>query len=156
MPNGDPNWRKNELPKLRAFFRKISKVLKHFARTHNLKIDKYYHQGPAWTFRFRHPKGGVGQIFVRKSDEEHVLVAVDWFIDDYDKLTRYDKHTELQKCSLDHTALRTFLEEMLKTMLSWRKEDLTPFKSKYHCWQREMTKEEFEKKVEKYPISKLH
>lgn len=156
MPNGDPNWGKKELPKLRAFFHKISKVLKDFAHTHNLKIDKYYHQGSDWAFLFRHPEGGVGKIQVQKCGDDHIMVYPMWWLDDYDANRRDSKHTEGEKCSLDHTALRTLLEGRFKLVLSWRKEDLVLGKpNPYSNWKDKLTKEEFERLNDKYPIPKL-
>lgn len=157
MPNGDPDWAKNELPKLEAFFSKISKVLEDFASTYNLMIDKYYHQGRDWTFRFRHPKGGVGGITVKKSSEEqYVWIGAAWSLDDYDKCTRSIKHTKMEKCSIEGKVLNAFLNKIFKTILSWQKEDLSPLKCKYADWRKQWTREEFECKDERYPTPKLH
>ncbi len=154
MPNGHPDWSEKELPKLEAFFSKISKVLKGFANRYNLMIDKYYHQTDSWTFRFRHPLGGHCHIHVHKCGEEHVELGVSWQICDYDASTMYSKHTKLKRCTLKKTALLALLTEMLKLVLCWRKEDLMPVNGKYNEW-KEVSKEEFEKQDDKYPIPKL-
>ena len=154
MPNGDPDWGETEYPKLEKFFGKISGILENFAESYNLIIDKYYHQGRDWTFRFRHPEGGLGQIFIIKQDEEHVGVAGDWHVNDYDALTRYTKHTEIEKCSLKESVLLEALTRHLKLVLSWRKEDLKPVVGKYKEWKKR-SKEEFNREFEKYPTPKI-
>jgi len=155
MPNGDPNWRKTELPELKAFFRKVSKVLKSFARTYNLKITKYYHQFPSWDFNFRHPKGGVGQIEVHKCGDDAVEVFASWWIDYHDTSRRDSKHTEGRKCSLDGLALCTLLTEVLHLVFSWRKEDLSRGTENPYRENIEMSKEEFERLNDKYPLPKI-
>ncbi len=154
MPNGDPDWGKKEYPKLEEFFGKISGILEDFAESYNLIIDKYYHQGRDWTFRFRHPEGGLGQIFVIKQGEEHVGVAGAWHVDDYDTLTRYTKHIEVNKCSLEKATLFALLNETFKLVLSWQKEDLTPGKHKCNEWKKH-SKEMIEGDILKYPIPKI-
>ena len=154
MPNGHPKWKEKKLPKLKEFFSRIASVLEEFAQTHNLMIEKYYHQGPLWTFMFQHPKGGSGQIEVEKSGRDSVLIRCSWYIDDYDNNTRWLKYPSDEKCSLDHRVLREFLEESLKQIFSWNKEDLESRKSKYYAWSKHFSKEEFEGQNAKYPIPK--
>lgn len=154
MPNGDPvQWNK-EFPKVEAFFSKISNVLQEFASSHNLMIKKYYHEGADWTFLFRHPEGGVGQIFAIKEGEEHVGVAGIWYVDDYDALTRYLKHAEVKKCSLEKPTLLALLNETFKLVLSWRKEDLASSGGKYNEWKKH-PRETIEGHALEYPIPKL-
>jgi len=157
MTNGDTDWAATEYPKLLAFFGKIANVLEDFASTHNLMIDKYYDRGKDWNFRFRHPKGGVGSITVKKGDgEEYVWIGAIWWLDDYDKCTRSTKHTEMEKCSIEGKVLKAFLIKMFNTILSWRKEDLGPGVENPYRERIEMTREEFDRQYEKYPIPKLH
>ena len=156
MPNGNPDWHVKELPKLEVFFSKISKFLEDFATSYNLMIDKYYHQGKDWTFRFRHPEGGLGGITVKKSNEEEcVWIGASWSLDDYDKGTRSSKYTEMEKCSLEGKELKEFLTRILRTILSWQKEDLGQSIANPYREQIETTREEFDHQYEKYPIPKL-
>ena len=131
--NGNVKWKK-EFLELETFFGKISETLEDFAATYNLMIEKYPHHGPEWAFRFRHPNGGVGQIEVEKSGHDHVIVRHSYHIDDYDKLTRFLKYPQGERCSLDNKTLRILLEKKLKIVLSWRKEDLPPLKHKCYNW----------------------
>ena len=157
MPNGDPDWGVKEYPKLEAFFSKISPILEGFANKHNLLIEKYYHQGPNWDFRFRHPKGGLAYVSVRRVNDQHIAIDGVWWVDDYDRYTRSIKHQQGPQFTLEKPVLLTELNNMFSTVLSWRQEDLTPFKSVYYKeWKLHWTKEQFQKELEKYPVPTLN
>ena len=149
MPNGEPEWRKKELPKLKVFFKRIAPVLKKFAKDHNLKIGKYYHQGSDWDFTFRHTECGVGKIEVQKCGEDHVMVCPMWWVDYYDTSRRDFKQGEAVKSSLDPETLRRHLDEILQLVLSWQKEDLTKGTENPYREHIERRREEFEKKHKK-------
>ena len=155
MPNGDPDWVVNELPKLEEFFHKISHVLEDFAKVHNLLIDKYYHQGSDWTFRFKHSRGGTGLIEVKKFDDEHVLVGACWQLCDYDTCTLFSMRSDQKKLPLDCEALKRFLYDTLAKVLAWKRSELVPGKKGEYHWWKDVSKEEFERENEKYPLPKL-
>ncbi|MBN2019083.1 MAG: hypothetical protein JW749_02525 [Sedimentisphaerales bacterium] len=112
-----------EHPVLEAFFEKISSAIYSFSQKHNLLIDKYYHQLPNWSLRFKHPQGGVGNITIQKSGD-CLWIGVSWWIDDYDLNTRHTKAAEIGECDLDVNLLYKKLKECLETILSWKKEEL--------------------------------
>ena len=151
MPNGLPNWEK-KFPKVKEFFAKISKVLQDFANTHNLLVTKYYRQWPAWTFVFRHPKGGCGEIEVEKAGNRKVIIRPSWSITDFENSAFWVKEPKRVKSSLDHEALQKVLEETLKQIISWEKDDLSAIKSKHNNWDKQYIKEEYEEELNKYPI----
>ena len=155
MPNGSHDWETNDRPKLDKFFSRIAEVLKQFAKEHNLRLEKYYHQGPDWEFTFSHPEGGVGKIQVQKCDEDHVMVYPMWWVDYYDTSRRDAKNVEGEKCSLDHNVVRLQLKKMLKLVLSWRKEDLKKGHENPYREKLEMTQEQFDHLNDKYPIPKV-
>lgn len=150
MPNGNPNFETEELPLLEMFFAKISSVLESFSDDHNLLIEKYYHDGPAWTFKFRHPVDGVGQIEVQKCDNDTVLIGYGWYIDDYDTSTRFLKYPSPKKIGLDHTDLRKALENSLSEILQSKRDGLVAHKAPYP-WSKRCSKEEFYKQYERLP-----
>ena len=150
MPNGSPNFEKEELPLLEAFFAKISSVLDSFANNHNMLITKYYHQGPSWNFQFKHPTDGVGKIDVQKSDNDTVYVGYGWWIDDYDTSTRFMKFIQGKNIGIDHGELRQVLEDALEDILQWQKDELTPHKAP-HPWSKRCSKEQFYKQYENLP-----
>jgi len=55
-----------------AFFAPITPELKVFAARYNLSIETYHHRRPLWTFFFRCPQDGVGQVALHRSGETAV------------------------------------------------------------------------------------
>lgn len=155
MPNGNPNFEKEELPLLEAFFAKISSVLESFANNHNMLIVKYFHDGPSWSFQFKHPLDGSGQIEVEKTDDDSVLLRKSWSIDDYDISTRFLKYPPGKKMGLDHAELHQALEDALTDILQWKKDDLIPHKAPYPFSKR-CSKEHFYKQYENLPSLKTN
>ncbi len=152
MPNGDPiKWAK-EFPELEKFFAKISGALEDFARRRNLAIVKYYHEGRDWTFRFRHPRGGLGQVFVVKLGDDELGIGGAWDRPEYETATSWSKNTSTEKCKVDGENLAALLDHTFTQVVSWRDEELVPFKSKYHKWKKHFTKEQFEHRDDEYPI----
>ena len=140
-------WAEKELPIIKEFFEKISNNLNQFAKDHNLRIEKYYHDIPGWEFLFRHPEGGQCYIEILKSDETHVTLMAAMWINEFDSDIAYDKHTNRILCSIDGKELINKLNEILNKVLSWKKRDMEKFQSKKTT----MTKEELEKDLERYP-----
>jgi hypothetical protein len=153
MPNGNPRFEQEELPLLESFFARIASVLEDFAGSHNLLIEKYYHDGPAWSFKFKHPVAGIGQIEVEKSDKDSILLRGSWWIDDYDTSTRFMKYPSAKKIGVEHNELRNALENALAEILQWRREELTPF-SPPHPWSKGFSRDEFNKQYERFPEPK--
>ncbi|MHC4743571.1 MAG: hypothetical protein ACYS8Z_16780 [Planctomycetota bacterium] len=117
-------WAQEELPVIKRFFERIAPVLVEFASDHNLKLEKYYHDGPTWDFLFRHQAGGTCYIEIRKCDDEGVKICGDWSVYQYDEGLGYNKHTQLIDCSIAENELRTGLKDMLRLVLSWKRDDL--------------------------------
>ena len=96
MPNGDPNFDAGTLEKR---FRSVAADLEAFARSHNLVVDKYYHDSAAWFFRFRHPKGGDAHLAVHLPPSGIPSISSVWYLDDYDRFTRFIHHRPLRDVS---------------------------------------------------------
>ena len=154
MPNGRPHW-DEERPKVEEFFGKISNVLEDFAKTHNLSLTKYARQWPAWCFIFRHPEAGIGRIEVEKAGKRSVIIRPSWCIVDFENSTFWVKEPKTVKCSLDHEALSRVLEDTLKQIVSWNKEDLKAIKSQYHDFGTHCNRAEFERAQQEYPFPKI-
>lgn len=150
MPNGSPNFHKEELPLLEAFFAKISPVLNSFALDHNLHVEKYYHEGPSWSFQFKNQKGGIGQIEVGKKDDDKITLLNCWWIDDYDTSTRFLKYPSGKELGLDHHELYQALENALTEILQWDKSELVPNKVP-RPWSKSCSKKQFYKQYEDIP-----
>jgi hypothetical protein len=155
MPNGHPKFHEEELPVLEAFFSQIADVLNQFASRHNLMLDKYYHESHSWRFNFRHPKGGVASIDVLKETDNSVKIYGCWWLDDYDKFTRFLKRDESEKFELSNVNLSELLKNKLKEILSWELGEWTQIASGYEEIWRPMGKKSIQKDVERYPKPKV-
>lgn len=155
MPNGDPDWYTEKLPELERFFGKFSEVLDGFAQEHHLRLEKYYHQAPAWAFLFRHPQGGAASIEVRRQAESDWL-AIDrgWWYDDYATETRSLKTRAGTPFPVDIEVIRSRLQETLCEIVGWRLGDWE--KSVKRGWQETWTsKEQFDALLNEYPLPSL-
>lgn len=113
MPNGDPHW---DPTPLNEWFAPIADAIEQFAARRNLQIDKYYHQSPSWSLRFSHPNGGEASIQLCKSDENRLLVAAGWWVDDEVHGARYSHDRERLSVSPNPTAVSTALEKELAAL----------------------------------------
>jgi hypothetical protein len=141
----------SERNQITAFFERITPQLNEFAAKHRLEIDKYYHDGADWTFRFAHPLGGNAQIQVIKESESRLSVACA-YKDDYDSFSRFIKHETANSVSIAPENLLPALERALKTALSWRDGQWTQVATGYQYSWGQYTKEEFEKMQPKYRL----
>jgi hypothetical protein len=155
MPNDDYVSEEERLPDVKAFFTKISGVLNRFAHAHNLRIEKYYHDIPGWEFLFRHPEGGRCYIEVLKKGEQYVTLLADWSVYEYDEGTAYDKHTHRITHSIVTPVLEAGLRDVLKLVLSWSREDLKLIAKRSGDFKEGLSREDFEKDLERYPVPKI-
>lgn len=139
---GKPN------PGIEEFFESIGDMIREFASNHNLKIEKYYQNIDGWELVFQHPKGGACYIDIIKQDEHHVQIFGDWWIDDFQTSSRYDKHTNRSEYSINKKVLLDNLEKLFHQVISWKKEDLIPLGKSY----RPLKKEDIEADLKRYPI----
>src|SRR5689334_15384120 len=155
MPNGDYSLTRDDWAKIKAFFQEISHTLLAFAATHDLEIDEYYHDSPSWALRFRHPKGGLGTLEVKRLNESVVHVNIYWSVNDYDSFTQYFRLEEGDDLLLAKTKLGDVLEKRLKAVVAWDRKDLAPRDAK-NPWA-DYSKEEWEKifSLERFPLLKL-
>ncbi len=86
MPNGDPTF---DVEAEQAWFAPIAGSLLSFAKRRNLLLDRYYHDGRSWTFRFNHPFGGQASISAHHYPGDAARIGSSWHLDDYDRFTRY-------------------------------------------------------------------
>jgi hypothetical protein len=156
MPNGDYSLSRDDWAKVKAFFLELSPILSSFAAAHNLAIDEYYHDAPAWTFRFRHPKGGGAGIQVLRLNESTIRISTLWYIDEYDSFTHYTKSAAGSDLLWRAMDLHETLEQALKEIVAWNKSSLTAHPGYEEFWSR-YTKEEWQQmsSVERLPQPKL-
>ncbi|MBA3786012.1 MAG: hypothetical protein H0X15_10855 [Acidobacteria bacterium] len=154
MPNGNPKFHEEEFPILESFFSKVANVLSEFGSTHNLKLEKYYHDNPSWRFNFQHPKGGIASIDVVKESDDSVRICRYWWIDDYDKFSRYIKRDESKTIKISDVNL-IFLKNQLEEILSWKLSEWTQTATGYENYWKPQGKDWIEKDVEKYPKPRI-
>jgi hypothetical protein len=144
MPNGDPSLSSADWTKVKAFFEGLSPILLAFAGAHNLGLDEYYHEAPAWLFRFRHPKGGGGSIGLHRVDDHTIRVNRSWHVDEFETFTRYLKCGADKQLLVADVDLREVLEGCLKEIVAWDKKDLTAYSDYKKIWSL-YSKEEWDK-----------
>jgi hypothetical protein len=155
MPNGSPDFYERELQALEAFFAPIADVLSTFAESHNLILDRYYHESPSWRFNFRHPKGGIASIDVMKESDESIKTHLYWWVDDYYKFTRFSRVSSSKEIRIRDVNLVNILEEELKRVLAWEAGEWTNVTTGYEKIWSPMGREWLEKDAERYPEPKV-
>ena len=154
MPNGEPDFAETTLPKLEAFFAPFANTCEQFAERHNVKIERYYHEFPVWSFLFRHPAGGIGKIdLVRKTDNTINLYRY-WWCDDYDAATRSIKNEETQPILVTDANVDEMLETSLSAILNWKYGDWDGVYDGYESWHKHWTKKQFMALDNDYPTLK--
>ena len=144
-----------ELPALEEFFSRIGHALTTFADDFNLKIERYWHGFPSWRLNFKHPKSGVACIEVMKESDSEIKIYCYWWIDDFEKATRYSRVEESDVCRLDDVKLYELLKERLQLVLSWPINNWTDITTGYeHAWSC-YKKEDFSRLSESYPVPRL-
>jgi hypothetical protein len=156
MPNGNPHFHSDEEPKLESFFAKISGELLSFASRHDLKLEKYYHQAPTWSFGFRHPVAGVAKIDVEKHSDAGIKIWSHWWRDDYDAGIRFLKVAESPMYQIGTLELTSVLEETLTRILIWKEGEWDNRHGGYQeIWHKTWTREVFEAMINNYPLVKV-
>lgn len=150
MPNGQPDFVEKERPALERFFAPLADVLTDFGRRHNLRLTKYYHDAPSWSFTFKHPCGGVGKIEVERQNEARFRIACQWWYDDYDNLTRSLKRFIGDAHPRNADVLGQELAQALQQVVSWEFGRWDEKRGGY-SWQSTWTKEQFQALQEQYP-----
>ena len=125
MPNGG-YWTKEQWQAIEAFFERVGPVLTEFARAHNLKIDRYYHEAPSWSLLFKHPTGGAGRIDVERVDDDAFRLGLAWWIDDVKAETRFLRMEQGAAQPADSLATGATLIDALRDVISWIRESLAP------------------------------
>jgi hypothetical protein len=156
MPNGDSPEFKKELPALLKFFSGISKYLEQFASERNLNISKYYHESPSWDFKFRHPKGGEGRLYVERIDDQNIIIHQNWWFDDIEKFSRSIKWSSSDPIKLKPESLLALLDQKLDEILDWELGDWDEVHPGYEREWKIWTKEDFERMLSVLPLPTKH
>ena len=113
---------KKEFLEIEEFFCEISGAISKFAKEYNLSIEKYPHQLSVWNLSFAHPKNGEAYIEVSKNIEDMIGISGHWFIDNYDKFTRYIKASAPILIPVSQKKLLyQYLTKELGAILAWER-----------------------------------
>ena len=151
MPNGEPRLHASNRAETEKFFAPIADALAAFAERHNLKLEKYYHEAPSWSFAFRHPKGGVAKVEVSRTGQAPE-VSCAWWYDDYDTLQRHIKGDKSGPVTVNANVIVAELERCLALVLSWRFGDWDKSYGGNDVWKATWTREQFLLLSGAYPI----
>jgi hypothetical protein len=150
-PYASPDSRE-EMKRCERYFSSISEKLTEFVKKHNLMLDTYYHGSTSWDFHFKHPEGGVGTVSIHWLDDETIRFDSYWWVDDYEKMTRYSKFVDGDKFYLLGPSIDYYeeLRKRLHLVYSWKRGEWTKVTDGYKNWHK-YTKAEFEKMSLNYP-----
>ena len=152
MPNGNPNF---DLDEQEAWFAPIAATIVEFAHAHNLVLDKYYHESCSWDLRFNHPSGGRGAVTVYNSGPDAAQVGSVWYIDEYDRFTRFIHWRHPRNIVKDPEAIQRELAFELAAIVAVPLGHWNQIADGYEpIWGRQ-TKQEFETMVQQYPYPRV-
>ncbi len=154
MSNESPEFQYDAPPGAEAFFAQLSNDLNRFGANRRLLIERYYHNAPCWSLRFKHPKGGAGSIDVWQESEDSVKIFAHWWLDDIDKFARFTRAEETPEFKIDSIDLAEILNAQLLVILSWETHELTRADIDYEpLWK--PYKETLLKYLDRYPNPKI-
>jgi len=118
MPNG--GMREGEFEELERYFRPVASALEEFASNHNLLLERYYHDAPAWSLRFAHPAGGSATVDVTRGSAGSFTVSGTWWLDVYREFTRYLRDTSKVSCPARPDAVISAVGSAFAEVLAWQ------------------------------------
>jgi hypothetical protein len=125
--------------------------LEGFARSHNLYIDKYYYDGPQWSFCFEHPRGGQAKIDLTIDDSGVITVETGWWVDSYKEFTRSLKYGAKVELAPDSDAIAKALGNALAEIVSWERGEWSEVADDYRPIWGQLTEAEFRDATPKWP-----
>lgn len=126
MANGNPNFKLTERPALERFFAPVARTLEAFGARHGLRPSKYEKQNPGWSYRFRHPAGGVATLQVLRAGADTLYVVAHWHVCDFEAFRRSALSLEGRAIGRDDPSLSALLEATLAELLARSPGDLVP------------------------------
>ncbi len=154
MPNGTRDFHAGTELEYGRFFEPLASQLQEFAQCHGLKLEKYYHEAPIWSFLFRHPQGGVAKIDVEKQLEDRCAIHQYWWKDDYDAGVRSLRQQQGQVLPRDAKDAKALLDAALEEILSWPPGSWTGTHGGFaEIWQRTWSRQAFAELEAAYPIA---
>lgn len=122
-----------------------------FARSHNLLVEKYYHDAPMWSFCFAHPRGGQGKLDVSIDATGLVTLQSVWWIDSYAEFTRSLKWGPRQVVVQGPNTAKNALRDALIEAVSWVPGDWTQVADGYRPIWGQYSEAEFRAMTPEWP-----
>jgi hypothetical protein len=152
VPNGNPDF---DFAAQEEWFLPIASAVTSFSESHGLLIDKYYHEGASWDLRFRHPRGGNASVAIYNGGAKGALIGSIWYLDDYDKFTRYSHSRPPRVIEKNSTAILKALEVEFVAILAVSVGEWTEVTSGYERIWSQYPKQQFEEMGPRYPLPKV-
>lgn len=69
----------------------------------------------------------MGGVDAKRVSESSIRVNVSWYINEYENFTQYFKQEEGSELAIAEMDLTKVLEDRLKRLLEWNREELAPY-----------------------------
>jgi hypothetical protein len=122
-----------------------------FASSHNLLVEKYYHDAPMWSFCFGHPRGGQAKLDVTIDETGSVTLQSVWWIDSYAEFTRSLKWGSRVVVAQEPSAVGKALREGLIEAVSWAPGEWTQIAAGYRPIWGQYSEAEFRAMTPQWP-----
>lgn len=143
-PNAGGHYNESQTNEVLNFFAKNELRLTEFSNKYNLKIRKYYHSGPDWSFDFRNNDSDYCSVAIGYIPTTSKLsITNSCYYDDYDHFTRFIKwgKGEYVEITANYDSL---LELRICESMTWKKEHMKAYPDYEKTWGK-FSKREFEK-----------
>jgi len=112
-------------------FAPYAEGLEAFASTHNLLIERYYHDTPMWSFCFSHPRGGQAKLDLSIDESGAINLQTVWWIDSYSNFTRSLKWGQKVTLPQEPDAAMIALRDALSMVVAWNPGEWTQVADEY-------------------------
>ena len=105
---------------LEEYFGPLAEDLEAIAETEGLRLEKYYHDAPAWSLCFGHPNGGQAKIDVSATGEDEVTIQAAWWLDEFRTFTRSLLWGRKTICRRESQAVASLVQQIFTETLAWQ------------------------------------
>jgi len=108
----------------RILFEEYKETLSKFGEKHNLFIEKYPHDGPAWFFYYRRPNKGYCMIEVMAHEDGRLSIFAYWGFSDRKELKEYLAKIRMHDLWINNQELEVSLERVFNELNSKTERDI--------------------------------
>jgi hypothetical protein len=125
--------------------------LEAFAASHNLLVQKYYHNDPQWSFCFEHPLGGQAKLDLRIDEQGAVVLQTVWWVDNYKQFTRSLRWGKQETVAAKGGEIVGALKSALSDVVNWKLGEWTQIADGYKPIWGQMSEERFRSITPQWP-----